>query len=72
MGHQFHVGVDATGYTPIPFPLVDAWLDDLRREEEEIAAIVRERSALGESTLLSELAEKFGVDLDAMSSDEQI
>ena len=72
VGHQFHVGVDAFGYAPIPFPLVDAWLDDLRREEEEIAAIVRERSALGESTLLSELAEKFGVDLDAMSSDEQI
>ena len=65
IGHQFHVGVDAFGYAPIPFTLVDARLDDLRREEEEIAAIVRERTALGESTPLSELAEKFGIDLDA-------
>lgn len=71
VGHQFHVGVDAFGYAPIPFTLVDAWLDDLRREEEEIAAIVRERTALGEGTPLSELAEKFGIDLDAMSQDER-
>lgn len=72
VGHQFHVGVDAFGYAPIPFTLVDAWLADLRREDEEIAAIVRERTALGESTPLSELAEKFGIDLDAVSPDERI
>lgn len=71
IGHQFHVGVDAFGYAPIPFTLVDAWLDDLRREEEKIAAIVRERTAQGASTPFSELAEKFGIDLDAMSPDEQ-
>lgn len=72
VGHQFHVGVDAFGYAPIPFTLVDAWLDDLRREEEEIAAIVRERTATGESTPLSELAEKFGIDFDAVSPDKRI
>ncbi|MEI5579156.1 hypothetical protein, partial [Streptomyces brasiliscabiei] len=72
VGHQFHVGVDAFGYAPIPFTLVDAWLDDLRREEEEIAAIVRERTAMGESTPLSELAEKFGIDFDAVSPDKRI
>lgn len=71
VGHQFHVGIDAFGYAPIPFTLVDAWLDDLRREEEEIAAIVRERAAMGETTPLSELAEKFGIDIDALSPDER-
>lgn len=28
-GNQFHVGVDAFGYAPIPFELVDAWLTNL-------------------------------------------
>ena len=66
VGHQFHVGVDAFGYAPIPFTLIDAWVDDLRREEEEIASIVRERTAMGGSTPLSELAEKLGIDLGAL------
>lgn len=66
VGHQFHVGVDAFGYAPIPFTLIDAWADDLRREEEEIASIVRERTAMGGSTPLSELAEKLGIDLGAL------
>lgn len=70
VGHQFHVGVDAFGYAPIPFWLIDAWLDDLRREEEEIAAIVRERSAMGESTPLSELADRIGVDIPALNGAE--
>lgn len=64
IGHQFHVGVDAFGFAPIPMSLVDAWLEDLRREEEEIAAIVRERSAAGPSTPLSEVAERLGINLD--------
>lgn len=28
-GHQFHVGVDAFDYTPIPFAVIDAWLEEL-------------------------------------------
>ena len=39
-------------------------IEDLRREEEEIAALVRERSAAGESTTLDALAREYGVDLD--------
>ena len=35
-------------------------------EEEEIARIVRERTASGESTPLADLARKFGVDLDEL------
>lgn len=62
--HEFHVGVDAFDFAPIPFELIDAWLEDLRREEEEIAALVRERSAAGESTTLDALAREYGVDLD--------
>lgn len=63
-GHQFHVGVDAFGFAPIPMTLVDAWLEDLRREEEEIAAIVGDRTAMGPSTPLSEVAERLGIALD--------
>ena len=64
---QFHVGVDAFGLAPIPMTLIDAWLEDLRREEEEeIAVIVRERSAAGESSPLSEVAERLRVDLEAL------
>lgn len=65
-GHQFHVGVDAFDFAPIPMTLVDAWLEDLRREDDEIAAIVRERSAAGEGRPLSEVAERLGIDLDAL------
>lgn len=61
--HEFHVGVDAFDFAPIQFELIDAWLADLRLEEESIAAIVRERTASGESTSLDELAREFGVDL---------
>lgn len=62
--HQFHVGVDAFGFAPIAMTLVDAWLEDLRREEEEIAAIVRTRSAADPSTPLSEVAKRLGIVLD--------
>lgn len=61
--HEFHVGVDAFGFAPVQFELIDAWLEDLRREEEGIAAIVRERTAAGESTSIDELARSLGVDL---------
>ena len=63
-GHQFHVGVDAFAFAPIPMTLVDAWLEDLQREQQEIATIVRERSAAGPSTPLSEVAERLGINLD--------
>lgn len=62
--HEFHVGVDAFDFAPIQFELIDAWLEDLRREEEVIAALVRERSAAGDSTSLDALAREYGVDLD--------
>lgn len=29
-GNQFHVGVDAFGFEPVPFSVIDAWLDALR------------------------------------------
>jgi len=61
--HEFHVGVDAFGFAPVQFELIDAWLEDLRREQEEIATIVRERTAAGESTSLDEIARSLGVDL---------
>lgn len=62
--HEFHVGVDAFDFAPVQFELIDAWLEDLRREEEEIAAMVRKRTAAGESTPLADLARSLGVDLD--------
>lgn len=70
-GHQFHVGVDAFAYAPIPFSLIDAWLADLRREDDEIVALVRERSAIGEETRLSEVAARFAIDLEALDRIEQ-
>lgn len=65
--HEFHVGVDAFDFAPIQFELIGAWLEDLRHEEEEIAAIVRERTAAGESTSLDDLARRFGVEIDGRS-----
>lgn len=62
--HEFHVGVDAFDFAPIQFELIDAWLEDLRREEEDIAALVRERTAAGESTPLEDIARSLGIDLD--------
>lgn len=64
--HQFHVGVDAFGFAPIPMTLIDAWLEDLRREEEEIAAIVRERTVAGPSAPLSEVANRLGIDIEGL------
>jgi calcineurin-like phosphoesterase family protein len=36
--HEFHVGVDAFNFAPIQFELIDAWLEDLRREEDEMGS----------------------------------
>jgi len=66
IGHQFHVGIDAFAFAPISMTLVDAWLENLRHEEDEIAGIVRERSAAGPSTPLSEVAERLGINLDEL------
>jgi len=59
--HEFHVGVDAFGYAPIQFELIDAWLEDLRSEESEIATILRERRAAGPSIPLEDVAGTFGL-----------
>lgn len=69
IGHHFHVGIDAFGYAPIPFMLIDTWLSGLRREEEGTAAIVRERRRTGTSAPPSELAAEFSVHLNAMVQD---
>lgn len=70
-GHQFHVGVDAFDYAPIPFSLIDAWLADLRREDVEIVTLVRERNAIGEETPMSEVAARFAIDLEALDRIER-
>lgn len=57
--HEFHVGVDAFDFAPIPFELVDAWLADLCREDAGIAAIVRGRSDR-ETEPISEVALRLG------------
>lgn len=44
--------------------LIDAWLKDLRREDDEIAVIARERDATSLSAPLAEVASRFGIDLD--------
>lgn len=65
--HEFHVGVDAFDFAPIPCELIDVWLGGLRREEEEATAIVGEGTAAGESTALDDLTRRFGVELDGRS-----
>lgn len=70
--YQFHVGVDAFDYAPIPMTLIDAWLDDLRREDDEIAALVRERDSTSVSVHLAEVAKRCGVDLDDLTHDAQV
>ncbi|WP_270366394.1 hypothetical protein [Microbacterium algeriense] len=60
--HEFPVGVDAFAYAPVPFELVDAWLEDLRHEDEQIAANARAPQAGGETVSLDTLEGTFGVD----------
>jgi len=74
--HEFHVGVDAFDFAPIEFELIDAWLEGLHREDEEIRAIVREGTASGKSTPLDDIARSLGVDLreveDGSSRDQRV
>ncbi|MBN9170350.1 MAG: hypothetical protein J0I50_00415, partial [Microbacterium sp.] len=41
-GHQFHVGVDAHGYTPVPFTEIDAWIRGLPDAEPWLDIAIRE------------------------------
>lgn len=68
--HEFHVGVDAFDFAPVQFELIDAWLEDLCREDEQIAEIVRQRATAAESTSLDPVARTFGVDLSGDDIDE--
>lgn len=54
--HEFHVGVDAFGFAPVQFEVVDAWLEDLRSGDREIAVPVGEQSAAGPSIPLEDVA----------------
>ena len=40
--HQFHVGVDAHGFAPIPFSVIDAWIRSLPGIETRLQTAVRE------------------------------
>lgn len=41
-GHQFHVGVDAHDYTPIPFTVIDDWIQAIPGIETRLQAAIRE------------------------------
>lgn len=41
-GHQFHVGVDAHDYGPIPFTVIDAWIRGLPHVEPWLDVAIRE------------------------------
>lgn len=41
-GHQFHVGVDAHDYTPIPFTVIDEWIQTIPGIETRLQAAIRE------------------------------
>lgn len=41
-GHQFHVGVDAHDYAPIPFTVIDAWIRTIPGIETRLASAIRE------------------------------
>lgn len=41
-GHEFHVGVDAHGYAPIPFTVIDAWIRGLPDVEPWLDVAIRE------------------------------
>ena len=55
-GHQFHVGVDAFDYAPIPMSLVDAWLQRLERKlhDEEAPSLGRhiDEQSIAEGTAM--------------------
>ncbi|MGM7669135.1 hypothetical protein [Microbacterium sp. A93] len=41
-GHQFHVGVDAHGFSPIGFTVIDTWIRTLPGTETHLDAAIRE------------------------------
>lgn len=41
-GHQFHVGVDAHDYAPIPFTIIDAWIQTIPGIETRLRTAIRE------------------------------
>lgn len=41
-GHQFHVGVDAHDFSPVPFSVIDAWIQRLPGIETRLQTAVRE------------------------------
>lgn len=41
-GHQFHVGVDAHGFSPIAFTIIDTWIRALPDAETCVNAAIRE------------------------------
>lgn len=41
-GHQFHVGVDAHGYAPIPFTVIDAWIRTLPGIQTRLESAIAE------------------------------
>jgi len=45
-GHQFHVGVDAHDYAPIPFTVIDAWIRELPDVEPWLDVAIREARRL--------------------------
>ncbi|QYF97093.1 hypothetical protein [Microbacterium sp. PAMC21962] len=41
-GHQFHVGLDAHDYAPIPFTVIDAWIQTIPDIETRLETAIRE------------------------------
>lgn len=41
-GHQFHVGVDAHDFAPIPFSVIDGWIQSLPGIETRLQTAIRE------------------------------
>lgn len=41
-GHQFHVGVDAHGFSPIAFTIIDTWIRALPSAETRLSAAIRD------------------------------
>ncbi len=41
-GYQFHVGVDAHDFAPIPFSVIDAWIQSLPGIETRLQTAIRE------------------------------
>lgn len=41
-GHQFHVGVDAHDFAPIPFSVIDSWIQSLPGSETRLQTAMRE------------------------------